>query len=132
MEISLFPIIFVPSVQLADDEQHDLLVANQNHFTAALNETRGDPASLESGEVVLIGDEEVVLLVALVVRELNGGSRRLGLRGCDALLHVVKGYFEHLPFGGGGDGVQEGGERTHVRRWGGKGGGDRGAGSGSD
>ena len=81
------------------------------------------------GEVVLVGDEEVVLLAVLVVRELNGCSRHLGLRGFDALPHVVKGYLEHLPFGGGGDGVPEGGERTHVRRWGGKGEGDRGAGA---
>ena len=81
------------------------------------------------GEVVLVGDEEVVLLAVLVVRELNGCSRRLGLRGFDALLHVVNGYFEQLPFGGGGYGVPKGGERTHVRRWGGKGGGDRGAGA---
>ena len=81
------------------------------------------------GEVVLVGDEEVVLLAMPVVRELNGCSGRLGLRGFDALLHVVKGYFEHLPFGGGGDGVPEMEERPHVRRWGGKGGGDRGAGA---
>ena len=81
------------------------------------------------GEVVLVGDEEVVLLAVLVVRDLNGCSRRLGLRGFDASPHVVKGYFEHLPFGGGGDGVPEAGERTHVSRWGGKGGGDRGAGA---
>ena len=81
------------------------------------------------GEVVLVDDEEVVMLAVLVVRELNGCSRRLGLRGFDALLHVVKGYFEHLPFVGGGDGVPKGGKRTHVRRWGGKSGGDRGAGA---
>ena len=81
------------------------------------------------GEVVLVRDEKVVSLAVLVVRELNGYSRRLGLRGFDALLHVVKGYFEHLPFGGGGDGVPEEGQRTHVRRWGGKSGGDRGAGA---
>ena len=81
------------------------------------------------GEVVLVSDEEVVLLAVLVVLELNGCSRRLGLRGFNALLHVVKGYLEHLPFGGGGDGVPQGSERTHVRRWGGKSEGDRGAGT---
>ena len=81
------------------------------------------------GEVVLVDNKKVVLLVLLVVCELSGGNRRLGLRGCNALLHVVEGYLEHLPFGGGGDSVPERGERTHVRRRGGKGGGDRGAGA---
>ena len=72
------------------------------------------------GEVILVGDEAVVLLAVLVVRELDGCSRRLGLYGFDALLDVVKGHLEHLPFSDGGDGVPERGERTHVRRWGGK------------
>ena len=81
------------------------------------------------GEVVLVGDEEVVLLAVLVVRELNCCGRRLGLRVFDALLHVVKWNLEHLLLDGGRNGVPEGSERTHVRRWSGKSGGDRGAGA---
>ena len=81
------------------------------------------------GEVVLVGDEAVVLLAVLVVRELDGCCRRLGPCGFDALLDVMKGHIEHLPFGGGGNGVPERGERTHVPRWGGNRGGDRGAGA---
>ena len=59
------------------------------------------------GEVVLVGDEAVVLLAVLVVRELDGCSRRLGLCGLDALLDVVEDHSEHFPFGGCGDGVPE-------------------------
>ena len=36
---------------------------------------------------------------------------------------------QHLPFDVGGDGVPEGVERTHVRRWSGQSGGYRGAGA---
>ena len=79
------------------------------------------------GKVVLVGGEDVMLLVILLVCQLYGGGRRLVLCGLDAPLDVVEGPPKHFPFGGGGDGVLERGERTHERRWGGNRGGDRGA-----
>ena len=56
----------------------------------------------------------------LVVRELDGSCRRVGLRVLNALFHIVEGNFKHLPFYVGGDGVPEGGKRTHMRRWSGE------------
>ena len=81
------------------------------------------------GNVDLVGDKSVVGFAVLVVRELCGSGRRLGLRVFDALFHVVKGDLEHLPFDVDGDGVPERGKRIHVRRWGGQSGGYRGAGA---
>ena len=81
------------------------------------------------GKVSLVGDEDVVLLMILDVRQRDGGGRRLGLGGLHAPLHVMESYPQHFPFGFGGAGVPERGERTHVCRRGGKQGGDRGAGA---
>ena len=77
----------------------------------------------------LVSDKGVVGFAVLVVRELCGSGRRLGLRVFDASFHVVEGGLEHLPFDVDGDGVPERGKRTHVRRWGGQSGGYRGAGA---
>ena len=75
------------------------------------------PSVLESrGNVDLVGVKGVVGFAVLVVRELYGSGRRLGLRVFDALFHVVEGDLEHLLFDVGGDGVPERGKRTYVRR----------------
>ena len=81
------------------------------------------------GELSLILDQNVVLLVMFGVCQLDGGGRRLGLGGLHALLDVVEGHPQHFPLGVGGKGVPEGGEGTHVCRRDGKRGGDRGTGA---
>ena len=81
------------------------------------------------GKLSLVGDEDVVLFIMLGVRQLDGGGRCLGLDGLHAPFHIVEGYSQHFPLGFSGNSVPERGERTHVCRWGGKRGGDRGAGA---
>ena len=88
------------------------------------------PGAVQSrGNGGFICDKCVVGPLVLGVSEVGGSFRRLSLCVLDALFHIVEGDLEHLLFDGGGDGVPEGGKRTHVRRWSGKSGGDRGAGA---
>ena len=67
------------------------------------------PSVVESrGNVDLVGDKSVAGFAVLIVRELCGSGRRLGLRVIDALFRIVKRDLEHLLFDAGGMVSQKG------------------------